>query len=56
MDLLELSLMVDNLLLLLRRIFQQVSPAFGPFYQRMSQYNKIVNITSITHNQVTTTR
>jgi hypothetical protein len=29
-DLLELSLKVDNPLLLLRRIFQQVGPAFGP--------------------------
>jgi hypothetical protein len=29
-DLLELSLMVDNTLLFLRRILQQVGPAFGP--------------------------
>jgi hypothetical protein len=43
--LLELSLKVDNLFLLLRRIFQQVGPAFGPFCQRLSQYNKVVNIT-----------
>jgi hypothetical protein len=38
-------LKVDNLFLLLRRIFQQVGPAFGPFCQRLSQYNKVVNIT-----------
>jgi hypothetical protein len=30
--LLELSLKVDNPLLLLRRILQQVGPAFGPLY------------------------
>jgi hypothetical protein len=29
-DLLEVSLMVDNKLLFLRRILQQVGPAFGP--------------------------
>jgi hypothetical protein len=29
-DLLELSLKVDNPLLFLRRILQQVGPAFGP--------------------------
>jgi hypothetical protein len=45
-DLLELSLKVDNPMLLLRRILQQVGPAFGPFYQRLSQYNKVVSIIS----------
>jgi hypothetical protein len=33
MDLLELSLKVDNPLLLLRRILQQVGPAFALFCQ-----------------------
>jgi hypothetical protein len=33
MDLLELLLKVDNPLLLLRRILQQVGPAFGPLCQ-----------------------
>jgi hypothetical protein len=33
MDLLELSLKVDNPLFLLHRILQQVSPAFGPLFQ-----------------------
>jgi hypothetical protein len=32
-NLLELSLKVDNPLLLLRRILPQVGPAFGPFCQ-----------------------
>jgi hypothetical protein len=32
-DLLELSFKVDNPLLLLRRIVQQVGPAFGPLCQ-----------------------
>jgi hypothetical protein len=32
-ELLELSLKVDNPLLLLRCIFQQVGPAFGPLCQ-----------------------
>jgi hypothetical protein len=54
-DLLELSLKVDNPLLLLRRIFQQVGPAFGPLCQRLSQYDKIINTISTTQNQVTTT-
>jgi hypothetical protein len=55
-DLLELSLKVDNPLLLLRRIFEQVGMAFDPLCQRLSQYNKVVSIISIIHNQVTTTR
>jgi hypothetical protein len=54
-DLLELSLKVDNPLLLLRLIFEQVGPAFGPLCQRLSHYNKVVSPISTTHNQVTTT-
>jgi hypothetical protein len=54
-NLLELPLKVDNLLLLLRRILQQVSPAFGPFCQRLLQCNKVVSIISNTYNQVITT-
>jgi hypothetical protein len=41
-DLLELPLKVDDPLLLLRRIFQQLSPALGPLCQGLSQYNKVV--------------
>jgi hypothetical protein len=41
--LLELSLKVNNLLLLLRRILKQVGPAFSPLCQRLSQYNKVVS-------------
>jgi hypothetical protein len=54
-DILELSLMVDNPLLLLRCTFQQVSPALGPLYQRLPQCNKVVSTILTTHNQVTTT-
>jgi hypothetical protein len=54
--LLELSLKVDNPLILLRRILQQVGPAFGPFRQRLSQYNKVIIIISFTYNEVTTKR
>jgi hypothetical protein len=53
MNLLELSLKVNNPLLLYR-ILQQVSPAFGPFCQRLLQYNKVVSIISNMYNQVTT--
>jgi hypothetical protein len=54
-DLLEISLKADNPLLLLRRILQQVGPAFGPVCQRLSQCNKVISIISIMYNQVTTT-
>jgi hypothetical protein len=53
MNLLELSIKVNNPLLLCR-ILQQVSPAFGPFCQRLLQYNKVVSIISNMYNQVTT--
>jgi hypothetical protein len=53
-DVLQLLLKVDNPLLLLCRIFQQVGPAFGPLYQRLSRYNKVVSTISTTHYQVTT--
>jgi hypothetical protein len=53
-DLLDLSLKVDDPRLLLRRILQQVGLPFGPFCQRLSHYNKAVNIISIMHSQVTT--
>jgi hypothetical protein len=52
--LVKLSLKVDNPLLLLRCIFQQVGPAFGPLCQRLSQYNKVISTISTMHNQVTT--
>jgi hypothetical protein len=55
-DLLELSLKVDNPLLLFSRILQQVGPAFGPLCQRLSQYNKVVSTISTMQNQVITTR
>jgi hypothetical protein len=53
-DLFELSLKVDNMLLLLDCILQQVGLDFGPLYQRLSHY-KMVGTISIAHNQVTTT-
>jgi hypothetical protein len=52
-DLLELSLKVDNPLLLLRRILQQVGLAFCLFCQRQSQYTKVVKYH---FNHKTTTR
>jgi hypothetical protein len=52
-DLLELLFKVNDPLLLPRRILQQVSPALSQFCQRLSQYNKVVRIISITHNKVT---
>jgi hypothetical protein len=55
-DLLDLSLKVDNSLLLHRRILQQVGPALGPLCQRLPQHGKIVSNTSITYDQATTTR
>jgi hypothetical protein len=54
-DLFELSLKVDNLLLLLDCVLQQVGLAFGPLYQRLSHYKMVVSTISIAHNQVTTT-
>jgi hypothetical protein len=41
-DLLELSLKVDDPLLLLRCIFQQVNPALGALCQGLSQYNSVM--------------
>jgi hypothetical protein len=55
-DLLELSLKVDNLLLLRCRILQQVGPTLSLLCQRLPQHDKIVSNTSITYNQAKTTR
>jgi hypothetical protein len=55
-DLLELSLKVDNPLLLRCRILQQVGPTLVPLCQRLPQHDKIVNKTSTTYKQATTTR
>jgi hypothetical protein len=42
MNLLELSLKVDDPMLLIRRILQQVDPALGTFRQGLS-HNKVVS-------------
>jgi hypothetical protein len=46
MDLLELLLKVSDLLLLRRRVLQQVSLAFGPFCKGLPQHNKLISNTS----------
>jgi hypothetical protein len=55
-DLLELSLRVEDLLLLVRCNFQQVGPALGPLCQGLSQYNKVVSSISTRHLQEKTHR
>jgi hypothetical protein len=52
-NLLELSLKVDDPLLLLRRILQQVGPALGTFRQGLSRNNKVVSHVRSTHHQKT---
>jgi hypothetical protein len=53
--LLELSLKVDNPLLLHCRILQQVRPALSHVGQRLPQHDRIVSIISTMCNQVTET-
>jgi hypothetical protein len=52
-DLLELSLKVDDPLLLLHCILQQVGPTLGMFRQGLSHNNKVVSHISSTRHQKT---
>jgi hypothetical protein len=55
-ELLELSLKVDDPLLLLRCILQQVGPALGTFRLGLSHNNKVVSHISSTRHQKIVTR